>query len=196
MATTVLGGVVDFFTRLGVFDIVLPFLLVFTMMFAVLERTKVLGTEGKGKEESSRKNLNAMVSFVIAFLVLASSRLVEAITSISSNLIILIMLGVFFLLAVGAFYEEGAVGKKGLPGGALRTFFLVVMLVGIIGIFLNAIKTEAGDSWWDVMWNYVRDHWDSTVFASLALIVFIIVFVWLLTKEKSAPPAAGKEAEK
>ena len=182
MAATVLGNVLEFFERLGVFDVVLPFLLVFTMMFAVLERTKVLGLEKDGR---SRKNLNAMTAFVISFLVLASSRLVEAITSISSNVVLLVMLGVFFLLTMGAFMKEGEVGKEGLPTGWLRTFFLTLMIIGIIVIFLNAIKTEAGETWWDVSVDYVRDYWDGTVFASLALIVFIIIFVALLTRDSS-----------
>ena len=181
MATTVLGNVIEFFGRLGIFDVVLPFLLVFTMMFAVLERTKVFGTEGK--EGKTRKNLNAMVAFVIAFLVLASSKLVEAITTVSSNVVMLVMLGVFFLLTIGAFKAEGEVGKEGIKEAWLRNVFIVIMLIGIILIFLDAIKTENGDSWWDVTVDYLRDNWDSTVFASLALIVGVIIFVALLTRE-------------
>jgi lysylphosphatidylglycerol synthetase-like protein (DUF2156 family) len=190
---TVLGNALDFFQRLGVFDVVLPFLLVFTMMFAVLERTKVLGTETRDKKEYTRKNLNAMVSFTIAFLVLASSKLVETITSVSSNIIILVMLGVFFLLTVGAFMKEGEVGTKGLPSGPLRTFFIVLMLVGIIVIFLNALKTEDGRTWWDVTWDYVNSSWDSTVFASCALVVFVIIFVAWLSKGEKKPAKEPKE---
>ncbi|MEK6822777.1 MAG: hypothetical protein AABY13_03025 [Nanoarchaeota archaeon] len=181
MAATVLGNVLEFFQRLGVFDVVLPFLLVFTMMFAVLERTRVFGVEGK--EEKTRKNLNAMVAFVISFLVLASSRLVATVTSISSNIIILVMLGVFFLLTIGAFYEQGKVGKEGLPAGGLRTLFIAIMLVGIVVIFLNALTTEDGETWWDVSIDYLQTSWDSTVFASIALIVLIIAFVVYLTRE-------------
>ena len=56
MATTVLGGVLDFFKELGIYDVVLPFILVFTIMFAILERTKIFGTEGEKK--FTKKNLN------------------------------------------------------------------------------------------------------------------------------------------
>ena len=37
--------VIEFFDSIGLFDVVLPFLLVFTIVFAILEKTKVLGTE-------------------------------------------------------------------------------------------------------------------------------------------------------
>jgi hypothetical protein len=195
MAATVLGNVLDFFTRLGVFDVVLPFLLVFTMMFAVLERTKVLGTEGKDKKES-RKNLNAMAAFCIAFLVLASSKLVETVTSVSSNIIILVMLGIFFLLTVGAFFDEGKV-VEGITGKTwVHWLFILIMLVGVIVIFLNAIKDDGGKTWWDITVDYVQTQWDSTVFASLALIAFVILFVYLLTKDKGGSEKSAADAGK
>ena len=66
MAQTVLGGTIDFLGRLGVYDVLLPFLLVFTLVFAFLEKTKVLGVEivkdKAGNEHTyTRKNLNAII---------------------------------------------------------------------------------------------------------------------------------------
>ena len=70
MAETVLGGVLGFFRELGVYDVLLPFILVFTITFAILERTKLFGTEKDSKNvDHTKKNLNAMVAFVVAFLV-------------------------------------------------------------------------------------------------------------------------------
>jgi len=189
---TVLGGVIEFFGKLGIFDVVLPFLLVFTMMFAVLERTKVLGTEGKDK--NPRKNLNAMVAFVIGFLVIASTKLVAAVTSVSSNIIILVLLAVFFLLTMGAFYEQGELGEKGLKPGPLRTLFLTIMFIGVIVIFMNALTVEDGRTWWDYSIDYLDNHWDSTAVASIVLIGLVILFVWFMTKapsEGSSKPGGG-----
>jgi lysylphosphatidylglycerol synthetase-like protein (DUF2156 family) len=191
---TVLGGVIEFFGKLGIFDIVLPFLLVFTMMFAVLERTKVLGTEGK--EKRARKNLNAMVAFVVGFLVLASTRLIEAVTYVSSNIIILVLLGVFFLLTMGAFYREGQVGETGLEEGWPRTLFLTIMFIGIIVIFMNGIKNESGQTWWDYSIDYLDAHWDSTAVASVVLIILVVLFVWFMTRprtEATPPPKGGTQ---
>jgi hypothetical protein len=186
---TVLGGVIEFFGKIGIFDVVLPFLLVFTMMFAVLERTKVLGTEGKDK--NPRKNLNAMVAFVVAFLVLASGRLVAAVTSVSSNIIILVMLAVFFLLTMGAFHKEGELGEKGIEG-TWRTIFLIMMFIGVIVIFMNALTVDDGRTWWDYSIDYLDAHWDSTAVASIALIIAIVAFVWFMTKSPSEKGAEKK----
>ncbi len=103
---TVLGNVLDFFRTLGVYDVLLPFILTFTIMFAILERTKLFGTEGPKDKEVTKKNLNAMVSFVVAFLVVASSKLVEVITKVSSEIVVLLLLIVFFTMMIGTFYTK------------------------------------------------------------------------------------------
>ena len=192
MADTVLGNVLEFFVRLGIYDVVLPFLLVFTIVYAIFERSKVLGTEKVGSTEYTKRNLNAMASFAIAFLVIASSRLVEAITSVSSNIVMLLFLGVFFMMLVGSFYGQGELAEKGLQG-SWRWIFTVIMFLGIVGIFLNAIKTAAGRTWLDVAWDYLRTSWSSTAFASLILVGVIILFIWFLTKGEAKPSGGEKK---
>ena len=78
----------------------LPFLLVFFIIFALLEKTKILGTEEIEGTTYTRKNLNAMIAFVVSFLVVASSKLVEIIADVSSQMVVLLLASVFFLLLV------------------------------------------------------------------------------------------------
>ena len=50
--------VIQFFDGIGLFDVVLPFLLVFTIVFAIFEKTKVLGTEEiEGHKYTKGRNL-------------------------------------------------------------------------------------------------------------------------------------------
>src|SRR3989344_2060049 len=64
MAATVLGDAVKLLQDFGFFDVILPFLLVFTVVFGILEKTKIFGTEGE--KGHPKKNIDAMVAFVIA----------------------------------------------------------------------------------------------------------------------------------
>ena len=66
-------GAIVFLEKLGVYDVVLPFLLVFTIIFAILEKTRILGVEKVGGQDLTKKNLNSIVAFVVAFLVIAST---------------------------------------------------------------------------------------------------------------------------
>src|SRR3989338_801425 len=93
-----------FFDKLGLYDVVLPFLLVFTIVFALFEKTRVFGTEKAGDKEYTRKNLNGMAAFVIAFFVVASSQLVQIIFKVSSQVVLLMFLSVFFLVLAGSFH--------------------------------------------------------------------------------------------
>jgi len=175
-----LGNVLQFFENVGIYDVVLPFLLVFTIVYAIFERTLVLGKE---KDGSPKKNLNAMVAFVTAFFVIASSQLVETITKVSSNMVVLLMMVVFLLVLITSFYTETELKEGGIKGKQ-RNIFIIVVTLGIIFIFMDAIKTKTGITWLDYASNYLQSYWTSTGVASVLLILFVIGFVLWLTWEK------------
>ena len=176
---SVFRGTIDFFGRLGIYDVILPFLLVFTIVFAILEKTKIFGMEEIEGKKYPRKNLDAMVAFVIAFFVIASSKLVEVITQVSSQVVILLLLSILFLMLVGSFHEETEKGFF-LQGG-WNVAFMIIMFVGIIAIFLNAIKTESEQTWLSFIMEFISTKWNTDWFASLILIGFVIGIMFLIT---------------
>ncbi|MBI3032322.1 hypothetical protein HYY69_02505 [Candidatus Woesearchaeota archaeon] len=169
---TVFGDVIGFLDRLGVYDIVLPFLLVFTIVFAIFEKTKVLGTEEVAGKMHPKKNLNAMAAFVIAFLVIASARLVAIINESLANIVLLLLIIVMFLLLIGAFHGEG---EDVVLKGAWRTTFMVVLLIGILLIFLNAIPMDSGESFLGWLINYVYYNLDSTAVGAILFFILILL---------------------
>jgi len=186
MAETVLGGVLDFFRELGVYDVVLPFILVFTIMFAILERTRIFGVEKVKDTDYTKKNLNAMVSFVIAFLVVASSKIVQTITKVSSEIIVLLLLIVFFLMMVGTFRDvkEIEAGEL-LPEKAWRTTFMVFIAISILFIFLDAIIAEDGRTWLQIFWDWLAQFYTNAAVAAIVLIIVVIIFmIWIMREPK------------
>lgn len=177
-------GIIEFFTEIGLYDVVLPFLLVFTIVFAILEKTKVFGTEKIEGKEFTKKNINAMASFVIAFFVIASSRLVEIITEVSSQAVLLLLLSVLFLLLVGSFFKEGA--GVFLEGG-WRILFMVIMFVGIVLIFLNSL------GWLDKVWDFIGRGQGGNAVGSIILIVIIIFFMIYVVKEPKSFSSSEKK---
>jgi len=184
-----------FFDKIGIYDVILPFLLVFTIVFAILEKTKVFGTEEIEGKKYTRKNLNAMTAFIIGFLVIASSKLVETIAQVSAHMVVLLMLSVFFLLLVGSFYKESPEGV--FLDETWEKIFMVIMFIGISVIFLNAIKTESGESWWSWFWNYLSSHWSSQGIASIILIVIVLIFMgYIVTYDRPKTKSVKKEESK
>ena len=173
--------VIEFFDTIGLFDVVLPFLLVFTIVFAILEKTKVLGTEDIEGKKYTKKNLNAIASFVMAFLVVASSQLVEIITKVSSNAVVVLFLSVLFLLLVGSFYKEG---EPVFLEGGWKVVFMVIVFLAIIGIFLDAIKTSDGRTWLERLGDFTGAGGDELA-GSIVLLALVVLFVIYAVKEPS-----------
>lgn len=178
-------NVIIFFQEIGLYDVVLPFLLVFTIVFAILEKTKVFGSETIDGKEYPRKNLNAVTSFSIAFFVIASSKLVEIISTVSSYTVILLMLSILFLLLVGSFMKEG---EGGFLTGNWNYLFMIIMFVGIVLIFIYAL------GWWGTIWDFFQFETGGEVVGSLILIVILVLFIWYIVKGES-PKTSKKESK-
>src|SRR3989338_4125107 len=185
-------GVIEFFANIGLYDVVIPFILVFTIVFAILEKTKVLGTEEVSGKMQTRKNLNAMVAFVISFLVIASSQLVSFITTVSSQVVILLLLSVLFLLLVGSFYKDA---EGGYLQGGWQTFFMFIMFIGIVLIFLGAVQTGTGETWLDLFWNFISkgEGGDATGSIVLLVLLVLLIFYVIRTPKESGTHNSSKE---
>ncbi len=198
----VLVGAIRFLEDLGVYDVALPFLLVFTITFAILEKTKIFGTEKVGDEDDvPKKNLNAMAAFVIAFLVVASTNLVAAISKAAANIVLLLILSVSFLMLIGSFTNPDEM-KKGifLEDKKWKNFFMILMFIGIVFIFLDAIPGSGdyceGDdcTWLTVAWDFMKVNWDSSAIASIILLLVIAGFIgWISrTPAEKIPVTPGR----
>ena len=182
----------NFLVDLGVFEVILPFLLVFTMVFAFLEKTKIYGTEDyRGETDGkihqvTRKNLNSMTAFVIAFFVVASAQLVSLISEVTSKVVILIVLVFSFTLTIGAFQKQEKDGF--FIKGTWALIFEIIVFIGIALIFLNAI------GWLDTIYAYLLSNWSGEIVATTIMILIFGAFIWYITKDTS-PPKSEKNKD-
>jgi len=183
---SVFREVLSFFNRLGIYDVVLPFLLSFAIFFAILEKTKVLGTEKSegpdGGEVTTRKNLNAMVAFCGSFFVIASSKMVAIIHESLANIVLLLLVVVSFLLLIGTFYSEKE--EVTLKNG-WKNLMMILIFIGVLMIFAHAITTDDGTPWLEYAFDYLGDNWDTTAVSSIILTLIVIgLMIWLTKDEK------------
>jgi hypothetical protein len=176
-------GVIDFFGELGIYDVVLPFLLVFTVVFAILEKSKIFGTIKVGDVEETRKNLNAMVAFTLGFISVASTKIVSIINEGLANIIIIIISALSFMLIAGTFFGEGKFLFDDPDYKWLQIGLVIVSLIITILIFLNSIKTEDGTSWLEEFWIFMTRQWDSTLVGSIILLGVMVGFIFFITKD-------------
>jgi len=191
---TVFEGIIIFLEDIGVFRVILPFILVFTIVYALLERTRVLGTEkvGKDKIEYPRKNLNAMVAFVSAFLVIVSSKLVALINQTIGQFVVVVIILVLFLMLAGTFHEESDKAFF-IEKGGWRTFLVTISFISMVFIFLEALPGPGNEkSFLEWFFKYLSRHWNTNWVGAIILIVMIILFMWWVTK----PQKEEKKEEK
>ncbi|MCX6707159.1 MAG: hypothetical protein NT001_03385 [Candidatus Woesearchaeota archaeon] len=176
--------------KIGIYDVVLPFLLVFAVVFAILEKTKVFGVDKIEGVEYTKKNINAIIAFVIGFLVIASTQLVKAINESMANIVLLLLVSISFLILIGSFYHYE---DKVMLEGAWKKMFMVLFFIITVMIFLHSIKTENGDSWLYVFWAFLRDNWAADYTASVIFLVVVIVIILFITQERKPKKAEKKE---
>lgn len=168
-----------FFDQIGLYDVVLPFLLVFTLVFGILEKSKILGTEKGGDGETyTRKNLNAMIAFITGFFVVASAQLVELIHVLVARVALILVILIFLMMLIASFHEEQ--GQDGFSiYDSWKGWLSVVVLIAVVLIFLDGV------GWLTPAWLYATQFWDSTFMGTLFLFIIVVGFIWYLTSDSS-----------
>ncbi len=150
--------------RVGFVDVLLPFLLIFTIIFAVLEKTHILG-EGK-------RNMNVGIAMIFALLVViphvtgnfpAGYDPVAIINAALPSISLVIVAVIALMILIGVFAHDRILLGMTAPGWV--GLFSVVTLVFIFG-------SAAG--WWTTG---IID-WLDQVFGSdiVAILIMILVF--------------------
>jgi len=183
MAVSAFRGAIEFFDKVGIYDVVLPFLLVFTIIFAILERTKIFGTEKIDGKDYTRKNLNSMTAFVIALLVVASAQIVSIINEGLAKVVLLLIISISFLMLIGSFFGKDEVKLE----SGWRAWGMGLMAAGVLLIFANEI------GWLEPGWEYLTNNLDSGIVGSFILIILIIIFMGYITGGKEKEEKEKKE---
>ena len=151
-------------------ETILPFLLVFTIVFAVLQKSKILG-DGK-------RQIDAIVSLVIGLLVISFAQAVGIIVQLIPFLAVGLVVLLVLMLLVGSFW------KGDLPKKLQYVMMTVVILAVVVAVML---LTGA----WSWLLDLVYLGEDSSLFMN-ALFVIIIAgaVVWVII---SAGGKSGKD---
>jgi hypothetical protein len=160
---------------LGLMDALLPFLLIFTLVFAILQKTQILG---KG-----RKNFNVVIALVVALSVVIPHLLgtypigfdaVDIINTMLPQVSLILVAILLLLLMIGIF-----AGATTIPAWIAAICFLVILF-----IFIGSTE-----------WLYGLD-WLYDIFGSetISLVLIILVFgmiVYFITAESKGETVKG-----
>lgn len=172
---------VEFFKEFGLFDVVLPFLLVFSIVFAILEKTMILGVDKIKEKEYPKRALNTTVAFVVAMFVVATNKIVMAINRALPNVVLLVVIIISFLMLVGIFYKTGEFNFAEQHKTTTGIFVAVILLVVLL-IFAGSIMKTEDQSYLSYIVDYVIENFTGTIVTSIIFLIVAIAAVFYVTK--------------
>ena len=170
--------------NLGLTDVILPFVLIFTITFAILQRT---GIFGDAKKEG--RKFNTIFAMVMGLIVVVPHVLgqypngYDVVQIINSSLpgISLVMVVIISLLLVMATFGLDAGFKK---SNGIKGFFTLLSIVAIVGIFGTSL------GWWQLngIFSFLNDP-------DLQAMIVVIAFFWMIISFVTGSPeeAAAKK---
>ena len=118
--------------NIGLLDVILPFILVFTITYALLQRTMVFGYEGKQDNPKPRKSINAMIAFVMGFFAVLATNLLHTLNILLGYLVLLLIVGLLLALVFG------------IAGGSPNSKLLRTIMLILFVLFVLYALTQAG----------------------------------------------------
>ena len=70
---------------------------------------------------------------------------------------------------------------------------MVIMFLGVVLVFLAAIRDPKGRTWLDYLWRFIIEQWSGTVFSSILIFIVVIVAIMYITRGPSKEDIKKKE---
>lgn len=155
-----------------VVEVILPFLLVFTVVFAILQKSEVLG---KGK-----KQIDAIVALVIGLIAVAFGNAVGVIVQLTAFLAVSLVVILVFMILWGSVYKQGSFD---VPKKVQWTFGVIIAIAVVIAVLVIT------DAWDSIIERFVLGN--PTLVANVIFIAIIIGAIAVVLAG-----AGGKKEEK
>ncbi len=148
-------------------EIILPFLLVFTVIFAILEKTKILGDD--------KKQIDAIVGFVIGLLLVVVEPARNVVVGLMPILAIFVVSLLVFLIIYG--FAKGGEDVK-INGKYIGV--VVILAVVVISISLLVLTGH-----WDSLVNFFKNNTNSNIISNVIFVLIIIGAIVAVVAPKS-----------
>ena len=160
-----------FSSELG--QVTLIFVLVFTMVFAVLQKAKVFG-DGK-------KQIDALIGLAVALIVISAGYATDIISQLIPFLAITLVIILIFMVLIGFLFKEGSFDMPGWLKMSIGILIFIALVIAVLQV------TGA----WDWLYDLVFSGETGS-----ALVTNVILIVVLIAVVAAVIFGSGKSEEK
>jgi len=160
---------------LGFVNVLIPFVLVFIILYAVLEKVKLF----------KQNKINAVLSALIAFIAIAAADVVRNVNLLSYYLVLFVFVTLLILVFIAMLGGKlNLMSDKYLP--YFRWFFVITLcFVVLFGLYLSGIRLDISvDSYRLLEW---------LIPAVIVILVFVLI-VWYISSGSGAAGSDGGRA--
>ena len=157
-----IGIILQQWADLGIFFYVLPFLLVFALVFAILQKVNILGAKGQ-----DNRGINAIIALTISLLSLQFDTVPIFFQIIFPKLGIGLSIILAAMILVGLFVDFEKEGKR--TGASL-----ILFTIGGVIFIVILLQSFSDFSWW------TGSFWQqnmSAIVAGIIVLIFVLIIV-------------------
>jgi len=180
--------------NLGFFNVILPFLLVYAVMYGILSKYKILGDPfAEGDKGNVTRSLISIVSAATGFFIVGSANVVLSLRTLIPYIVLFLLTVFFLILAISPFLQREEKSGEIQIGNRTR----IILLTSAIIIFTLIIIFILG------LYNYIASAASSAATSSVlsslqpfieTIVILVVMFgiaYWAIKPskgQKSEPP--------
>lgn len=180
-----LADIVPFLKEVGIYEYYLPFVILFSLIFGLLNKSKIFGDDKKAK------NLNIIISLAAAFYIMAYSPLGVTLTSFFANLFtelaVMLVTILAFMMIVALLIPITGKDKMEFPKAAKYIGIFGVLIAA--GIYLSSGGLAIFPGLQEASLPGLGiDPQDLTIIVLIASIVFV---AWWISRDEEGSGKSG-----
>ena len=171
----------------GFFDIILPFILVYALMYGILAKTQIFGDPFDKENEARAKFIRSIISLIslsIAFLVVGAYNVVTKIKEFIPYAILYIITIFLLIVSISAFYlPTGKIEEK-----EFQKYRKVIIIVSIVLFAIITLSSFGIISAKSIQSGVGTSIFNSEIIGLIIVFGFIGAVIYWLTRSSSSSP--------
>jgi len=178
-----LRAIIDNLVDIGFYSVILPFLLVYVIVFAILEKSKIFSSSGG--DNSHVKNVNSVIAFVFGVFTIASIQTVMYLEGLILNIVVFIIFILCVLILLGFIFGEDYFKLFQDASGNLNKKVAYPIAIIVFLVALNILFEIVGT------WEYLADFFDSVevidsdTFSTVLVLGLVGAVIYWITNDGS-----------
>jgi len=157
--------------NIGFFNVILPFLLVYAVMYGILSKYKILGDVfAEGDRGKVTRSLVSIVSAATGFFIVGSANVVLSLRTLIPYIVLFLLTVFFLILAISPFLQREEKSGEIQLGSKTR----IILLTSAIIIFTLMVIFILG------LYNYVASAVTSPVLSTLQPFIETIIILAIM----------------